>query len=74
MNKKVVYTCITGGYDNLIDPSYVTEGYDYVCFTDNLELKSKVWEIRPLPKETEGLSQVKKQRYSVILMNLWTYM
>ena len=62
-NKKVVYTCITGGYDTLKDPTYVTHDFDYVCFTDNLELKSKVWEIRPLPKETEGLSQVKKQRY-----------
>lgn len=62
-NKKVVYTCITGGYDNLIEPKFVTEGFDYVCFTDNNEMKSDVWEIRPLPKETEGLSQVKKQRY-----------
>lgn len=62
-NKKVVYTCITGGYDSLIEPSYITEGFDYVCFTDNPGMKSDIWEIRPLPKETEGLSQVKKQRY-----------
>lgn len=63
MNKKVVYTCITGGYDCLREPERVTEGFDYVCFTDNLELKSDVWKIKPLPKETEELSQVKKQRY-----------
>ena len=62
-NKKVVYTCITGGYDNLIEPKFISEGFDYVCFTDNNELKSDVWKIKPLPKETEGLSQVKKQRY-----------
>lgn len=63
INKKVVYTCITGGYDSLKEPAYISDGFDYVCFTDNLELKSNVWEIRPLPKETEELSQVKKQRY-----------
>ena len=62
-NKKVIYTCVTGGYDSIIEPSYITDGFDYVCFTDNLGMNSDIWEIRPLPKETEGLSQVKKQRF-----------
>ena len=62
-NKKVVYTCITGGYDSLIDPTFITNDFDYICFTDNLELKSDVWDIKPLPKETDELSQIKKQRY-----------
>lgn len=62
-NKKVVYTCITGDYDKLIEPSYLSDGFDYICFTDNKTLKSDVWQIKPLPKETEGLSQVKKQRF-----------
>ena len=62
-NKKVVYTCITGGYDTLRDPNYITEGFDYICFTDNKDIKSEIWQIKPLPKETEGLSQVKKQRF-----------
>ena len=61
-NKKVVYTCITGGYDTLRDPLHITEGFDYICFTDNENITSNIWEVRPLPKETEGLSQVKKQR------------
>lgn len=62
-NDKVVYTCITGGYDSLIEPTRITPGFDYVCFTDNKSLSSTTWDIRPLPKETEELSQVKKQRY-----------
>ena len=62
-NKNVVYTCITGGYDTLTEPEFVSDGFDYVCFTDNVDLNSDVWEIRPLPKETDSLSQVKKQRY-----------
>jgi hypothetical protein len=62
-NKKVVYTCITGDYDSLCNPKFLTDGFDYVCFTDNKTIKSDVWDIRLLPKETEGLSQVKKQRF-----------
>lgn len=62
-NKKVVYTCITGNYDSLLDPQYISDGFDYICFTDNMNIKSNAWEIKPLPKETEELSQVKKQRY-----------
>lgn len=61
--KKVIYTCITGGYDELIEPIYITEDFDYICFTDDMAMKSNVWKFRPMPKETEGLSQVKKQRY-----------
>ena len=62
-NKKVVYTCIVGGYDNLIEPSVISSGFDYVCFTDNMNLTSDIWQIRPMPKETEELPQIKKQRY-----------
>lgn len=62
-NKKVIYTCITGGYDKIIEPKCTSEGFDYVCFTDNENFKSDIWDIRPLPDETSGLTTVKKQRY-----------
>ena len=68
-NKKVVYTCITGGYDTLIEPSVVTEGFDYVCFTDCTNIESKTWEIRQLPKEIKELNTTndKKKRAIKIL-------
>ena len=51
-NKKVVYTCLTGNYDNLPLHQYLEPTYDYVCFTDNPSLLSHKcygeWEIRPL--------------------------
>lgn len=62
-NKQVIYTCITGGYDILNEHQAVNPNFDYVCFTDNPNLKSKTWKIRTMPKETDGLSDVKKQRY-----------
>ena len=62
MNKIVVYTCISGQYDNLIEPLFVSKGVDYVCFTDQ-SFYSTIWQIRPIPEELNNLSQVKKQRY-----------
>lgn len=50
--KGVIYTCITGGYDALIQHNCVNHNFDYVCFTDNEKLlKQKqvgIWQIRPL--------------------------
>ena len=65
-NKKVVYTCITGCYDALIEPKVISSGFDYICFTDNNDLKSDIWQIKPLPKEAEEFSNVKKQRFAKI--------
>ena len=62
-NKKVIYTCITGDYDDLIEPKYVTPDFDYICFTDNDKLTSDVWQIRKMPKRIANLSKVKQQRY-----------
>jgi len=48
----VVYTCMTGDYDNIITHRYLNPEYDYVCFTDNQELLKRghpVWQMRPLP-------------------------
>ncbi len=36
--KKVVYTCNIGSYDNFINPTFVNPEWDYVYFTDNMEL------------------------------------
>lgn len=45
MEKRIcVYTCITGDYDNLQSINK-EEGIDYLCFTNNRELKSDYWSI-----------------------------
>ncbi len=52
LDKCVIYTCITGMYDDLIQHSCTNTNCHYVCFTDNKKLlkhkKIGVWEIRPL--------------------------
>jgi hypothetical protein len=44
VNKKVIYTCITNDYDTLKEPIIVTEGWDYICFSDN-DYISNVWKV-----------------------------
>lgn len=44
--KGVVYTAIFGDYEDLLDPKVIDEDLDYICFTDNPNLKSDVWNIR----------------------------
>tara|TARA_S200000501_G_scaffold378581_1_gene441976 strand:- start:3974 stop:5617 length:1644 start_codon:yes stop_codon:yes gene_type:complete len=46
--KKVIYTTIFGGYDNLVEPHYKPEGWDFICFTD-VDLKSDTWKIVKKP-------------------------
>jgi len=50
--KKVVYTCLTGNYDKLYLPEYIDNEWDYVCYTDNVNLlKNKtygIWKVFPL--------------------------
>lgn len=41
----VVYTAITGDYDSLKSPLFVDENLTYVCFTNNRNIKSKIWNV-----------------------------
>ena len=56
MYKRVIYTCIFGGYDEVKDPKVITSGWDYILFTDR-EVKTKVWNIRPLYGDPKMLSR-----------------
>lgn len=52
----VVYTCITGNYDELQIHKYINPRFLYVCYTDNQRLINKGkfahWQIRPLVYKT----------------------
>ena len=67
MKRRVVYTCITKGYENIVNPSFVLSGWDYICFTDKEDVKDSIWQIRPIPEELKNLSAVKQQRMIKIL-------
>jgi hypothetical protein len=65
-NKIVVYTCITGGYDKLREPEFISEGVDYICFTDDKSLASDVYEIREIEDTIPG-DNIKTARMHKIL-------
>lgn len=52
IGKGVVYSCITGGYDEIRDPLFTTPGLDYVFFTDAPNTSSEIWDIRILNNPT----------------------
>lgn len=65
-DKKVaVYTAVTGNYDELILPTVIEPDFDYICYTDNPELKSNFWQIRMM--EDLDLDEIRKARHYKIL-------
>lgn len=66
--RKICYTAITGDYDKLKEPTVVTNGWRYICFTDS-KIESNTWEIVNIPSELMELSNVKKQRMLKICPN-----
>lgn len=65
MNKICVYTCITGNYDNLIEINNIEEGIDYICYTNNKEIKSKTWKVEYI--KDDSLTNVQLARKIKIL-------
>ncbi len=46
----VIYTALTGGYDNLLQPKCQRGDCEYVCFSNDIsETSVGVWQIRPIP-------------------------
>lgn len=51
-NKKVVYTSLTKGYDNLKQPQTVHPDWDYICFSNDIDnSRIGIWEVRKIPYE-----------------------
>lgn len=63
-NKKIaIYTCITGKYDNLLEPYYIDEKCDYFIFTDQ-DVESNVHKVLRIPEHIEELNNnILKNRY-----------
>lgn len=64
--KGVVYTVITGQYDQIKAPEFADSDLDYIAVTDNPNLSSDFWKIR-LISNPEVLSEVKLARKNKIL-------
>lgn len=67
--KGVIYTAMFGDYENLLEPKFINEDLDYICFTDNPNLKSEVWDIKII-SDLE-LDNVRKARTLKILPHIY---
>ena len=66
MNKRIViYTAISGDYDVLRDPSVITPGFDYICFSDRYSGNKGCWNIRKIPDN--DLDSVRKAKEMKVL-------
>lgn len=66
MNKKVIYTAIFGTEYYLHEPEVPIEGYDFICFTNDPNLKSDVWDVRQVTtiyKEADGALTRNARKY-----------
>lgn len=58
MEKIIIYTCITGGYDSLKQPLATAEGFEFICFVQkgmkNAEYDG-VWKLEEIPFEWDDL-------------------
>ena len=69
MHKKVVYTCLVGGYDDLEEPIYTMDGWDYICFSNDLVAqKDSIWLIRKIPFQTSDKRRL--SRFAKLLPHL----
>lgn len=57
----VVYTCISGQYDNLKEIKKREPGIRYICFTD-VAMVSSTWEIHPIPDSVLVLDSTRRAR------------
>lgn len=67
INTNCIYTFIIGDYDDLKNPTVITPGWDYICITDNPNLKSDVWKILPISKEDSNIQPLKRRAMSVMI-------
>ncbi len=61
MKKLVVYTCILGGKNTLHDPKILSDA-DYVCFTDDRSIRSKVYRVVYIPPSDRPLLEAKRYK------------
>ena len=64
--KKIIYTALTGSYDNLCQPDVIDKSFDYICFSNDIKEDCiGVWKIRRIPFDNNSKTRV--SRYVKIL-------
>lgn len=70
--KKVCYTALFGDYEELKPVKVVSEGWKYICFTDQ-PITSDVWEIRQVTGVEEFGAQLLARYYKIMEWVDWEH-
>lgn len=61
MNNKVIYTCLVGSYDHILQPEIVYDDFDYICYSNDIvESHIGVWRIEPIPFESNDKTRLSR--------------
>ncbi len=71
MKKFVIYSAIIGAYDRIIQPAVVDDEFDYVLFSDCMEVKQiGVWSVQPInfshPMQTKIARYIKTHPHTLL--------
>lgn len=59
--KKVIYTCLVGGYEELFQPNVIDRSFDYICFSNDIaDTNVGVWKIKRIPYEDKNLTRLSR--------------
>jgi len=54
MNKYVIYTVITGGYDDVLQPLVIDDRFDYILFSNDFKEKQiGIWKVHNIPQPND---------------------
>jgi Protein of unknown function (DUF616) len=59
--RRIVYTCLFGFSEHFNDFSYDRDDIDFVCFTDDPELRSDFWSVKLMPRGALDPARMAKQ-------------
>ena len=57
-----IYTCITGKYDDILEPFFVSPNVDYIVFTDS-DIKTNIWIKKSIPEQLKNMNNAMINRY-----------
>ncbi len=64
MTRYVVYTVLTGGYEDILQPLVTDERFDYILFSNDFKnTRIGVWQVRPIPLVVEEKDNKRLSRY-----------
>lgn len=67
-NKFVIYSVIVGGYDEVKQPVVIDDRFDYVLFSDNIDVwQIGVWQVKRIPYNDDDLLRL--SRYPKLMPN-----